>query len=99
MTKYSPNNKNNKRDVVPSRENPFESDDILRDFFSALADNDIKALSTIHIPRSDVFYVREKYYNDTGNWVSLDRIERSMFLEGMIPAADVRDPTRRRDWE
>jgi|TARA_B110000908_G_C10164336_1_gene407598 hypothetical protein len=81
------------------REDLFESDDILGDFFTALADNDIQALRTIHIPRSDVFYVREKYYSDTGNWVSLDRIERSMFLEGMLSAADVRDPTRARDWE
>lgn len=74
-------------------------DDVLGDFFTALADNDIQALRSIHIPRSDVFYVREKYYNDTGNWISLDRMERSMYLEGMLTASDVRDPNRKRDWE
>lgn len=74
-------------------------DDVLGDFFTALADNDIQALRSIHIPRSDVFYVREKYYNDTGKWISLDRMERSMYLEGMLTASDVRDPNRKRDWE
>ena len=81
----------NKRDIP--------EDDILGDFFTALADNNIQALRSIHIPRSDVFYVREKYYNDTGNWISLDRMERSMYLEGMLTASDVRDPNRKRDWE
>ena len=80
-------------------DNDFELDDVLGDFFLALADDDIQALSQIHIPRSDVFYIREKYYSDTGHWVSLDRMERSMFLEGLLPASEVRDPDRKRDWE
>jgi len=82
-----------------SRDNLFDSDDILRDFFKALANNDIQEIRTIHIPRSDVFYVREKYYNDTGNWVSLDKMERCMYLEGMLSSSDVKDPNRVRDWE
>lgn len=77
----------------------FPSDDVLAVFFEALADDDVRALYNLHIPRSDVFYVREKYYSDTGHWVSLDRIERSMYLEGMLSSADVKDPTRKRDWE
>lgn len=76
-----------------------ESDDVLRDFFSVLAGGDIQALRSIHIPRSDVFYVRQKYYQDTGHWVSLDRMERSMYLEGHLFAHDVKDPNRKRDWE
>lgn len=77
----------------------FKEDDILGDFFTALADNDIQKIRTIHIPRSEVFYVRQKYYNDTGHWVSLDRMERSMFLEGMLCSSDVKDPEREREWE
>lgn len=88
-------NHNNKKPKVSF----YESDDVLGAFFEALADNDLRALATMHIPRSDVFYVREKYYNDTGHWVSLDRMERSMYLEGLLDEKDVLDPHRKRDWE
>lgn len=79
--------------------NLFESDDILGSFFKALVGNDLRGLYSTHIPHSDVFYVREKYFKDTGNWVSLDRMERSMFLEGMLPERTVHEPHRKRDWE
>ena len=75
------------------------SDDVLNTFFQALADDDLRALYNLHIPRSDVFYIREKYYLDTGHWVSLDRMERSMFLEKKLDSKDVLDPKRKRDWE
>lgn len=74
-------------------------DDILGGFFKALAGNDIQALRSMHIPRSDVFYVRAKYHQDTGEWVSLDRMERAMYLEGLLEARDVHEPKRKRDWE
>lgn len=74
-------------------------DDILGSFFKALAGNDIQALRSMHIPRSDVFYVRAKYHQDTGEWVSLDRMERAMYLEGLLDARDVHEPKRKRDWE
>ena len=77
----------------------FESDDVLKDFFEALSGDNIQALRSIHIPRSDVFYVRQKYFQDTGSWVSLDRMERAMLKENMINAHDVKDPNRVRDWE
>lgn len=74
-------------------------DNIIASFYRAVADDDIRKLSTMHIPRSEVFFVREKYYQDTGEWVSLDHIERSMYLEGMLKESDVLDPKRRRSWE
>tara|TARA_R110000787_G_scaffold73709_1_gene164229 strand:- start:557 stop:808 length:252 start_codon:yes stop_codon:yes gene_type:complete len=77
----------------------YKEDDVLGAFFKALAGDDIKALQYMHIPRSEVFYVRQKYYQDTGEWVSLDRMERSMYLEGLIEGRDVRDPDRKRNWE
>lgn len=77
----------------------LKDDNVIEQFYLALANDDIKAISRIHIPRSDVFYVREKYYNDTGVWVSLDRMERSMYLEGMLTADDVKEPNRVRTWE
>lgn len=77
----------------------YDNDDVLGTFFKALAGDDIKALQSMHIPRSEVFYVRQKYFQDTGEWISLDRMERSMYLEGLIDGRDVLDPNRKRPWE
>ncbi len=93
------NKKNNMKHPIDANREYFPSDDVLAVFFEALADDDIRALYNLHIPRSDVFYVREKYYNDTGHWVSLDRMEIAMFREGHLQAKDVQDPYRVRDWE
>ena len=77
----------------------FESDSVLEEFYNALANNNEKKLRRVHIPRSDVFYVRRAYFEKTGHWVSLDRMERARYLEGMLRRSDVLDPSRRRDWE
>ena len=77
----------------------FESDSVLEEFYKALASKDEKKVRRVHIPRSDVFYVRRAYFEQTGNWESLDRIERSMYLEGMLSSHDVLDPKRKRSWE
>tara|TARA_R110002126_G_scaffold82842_13_gene202814 strand:- start:6464 stop:6718 length:255 start_codon:yes stop_codon:yes gene_type:complete len=77
----------------------FESDSVLEEFYKALADRNENRLRRVHIPRSDVFYVRIAYYENTGNWETLDRIERSMYLEGMLRKQDVLDPERVRKWE
>ena len=53
----------------------FESDSVLEEFYQALADKNEKKLRRVHIPRSDVFYIRRAYYESTGHWVSLDRME------------------------
>lgn len=68
----------------------------LEDFYNDLLNN--RTISS-HIPRSDVFYVRQKYFLDTGNWETLDRIERAMYLEGYLRRSDVLDPDRKREWE
>ena len=82
-----------------SNTNSPPSDDILGTFFKALAGDDIKALQSMHIPRSEVFYVRAKYHQDTGEWITLDRMERAMYLEGLLEGRDVHEPKRTRDWE
>lgn len=68
---------------------------ILSDFYSALADG--KPLP--HIPHSSVFYTQQAYYGHSGVWESIDRIERCLYLEGMIDRSQVLDPDRKRDWE
>lgn len=76
----------------------FSSDQVIEEFYKGLLKDEDSAMR-IHIPRSDVFYVRSAYFEATGNWESLDRIERSMYLEGMLSARDVFEPERKRDWE
>ena len=85
--------------MINKRIKYFESDSVLEEFYSALADGNDKRIRRVHIPRSDVFYIRRAYYEHSGNWESLDRIERSMYLEGMLRKQDVLDPERTRDWE
>ena len=77
----------------------FASDQVLEEFYNALADEDEGKLRRVHIPRSDVFYVREAIYCRTGIRYSLDRIERAMFLEGFLDRKDVFQPDQTRDWE
>tara|TARA_R110000772_G_scaffold113731_1_gene218039 strand:- start:142 stop:387 length:246 start_codon:yes stop_codon:yes gene_type:complete len=77
----------------------YIDDDVLGEFYKALADQDEGRLRRVHIPRSDVFYVREKIFQDTNIKYTLDRIERAMYLEGMLEKKDVFRPKEKRDWE
>ena len=61
--------------------------------------NDLLKGKIPHIPRSDVFYVREALRQRTGVDYSLDRVERAMYLEGFLDKKDVLDPERTREWE
>lgn len=77
----------------------YTSDNVLEEFYKAIADEDAGRLRRVHIPRSDVFYVREAIYQSTGVKYSLDRVERAMYLEGLLDKSDVFEPERKRDWE
>jgi|TARA_R110000803_G_scaffold91958_2_gene159479 hypothetical protein len=81
-----------------SKPKMYISDNVLEEFYLALANEDEGKLRRVHIPRSDVFYVREKIYQDTGVKYSLDRVERAMYLEGMLNASDVFEPNRKREY-
>ena len=81
------------------RRNIYSSDKVLEEFYKALASKDECRLRRVNIPRSDVFYVREAIFQDTGVKYSLDRVERAMYLEGMLSKHDVFEPNRKRDWE
>jgi hypothetical protein len=82
-----------------SKKKLYASDDVIEEFYKALADKNEAKLRRVHIPRSDVFYVREAIYQDTGVRYSLDRVERAMYLEGHLSRYDVLDPERKREWE
>lgn len=80
----------------------YASDRVLEEFYRVLASGTTRgsiALERVHIPRSEVFYAREAYYQYSGDWVTLDRMERCLYLEGMLSKSDVLDPDRKRDWE
>ncbi len=76
----------------------YASEDVLGDFYRALASNDSNSLKKVHIPRSDVFYVREAIHNNTGVRYTLDHVERAMYLEGYLKRQDVLDPDRKRPY-
>lgn len=77
----------------------YASEHVLEDFYNALADNDSRAMRKVHIPKSDVFYVREAIFNRTGEWYTLDHVERAMYLEGFLEKHEVLDPERKRPYE
>ena len=81
---------------VMSKPKMYISDNVLEEFYSALANEDELELRRCHIPRSDVFYVRQKILLDTGIKYSLDHVERAMFLEGLLNAKDVFQPSVKR---
>ena len=37
----------------------YSSEDVIEEFYDAIADGDSNRLRRVHIPKSDVFYVRE----------------------------------------
>ena len=43
-------------------------------------------------------YTSDSVLEDTGVKYSLDRVERAMYLEGMLNASDVFEPNRKREY-
>ena len=77
----------------------YASDSVLEEFYSALASNDVRAFQRVHIPRSEVFYTRahlQEVFPDRE--LTLDYVERIMYLEGLLDRNDVLDPDRERDY-
>ncbi len=70
----------------------YADDNVIEEFYLALVDGNAAKLKRIHIPKSDVFYVRAAIEADTGVKYSLDHVERAMYLEGMIDRKDVFEP-------
>ena len=76
----------------------YASDDVLRLFYNAVSASDHRRVDKIHIPKSDVFYIRALIEQDTGIRYSLDHIERAMYMEGMLKRREVLDPDRKRGY-
>ena len=82
-----------------SKSKLYSSDKIIEEFYKALADKNESKVRRVHIPRSDVFYIRVNFQAEAGIRDSLDRVERAMYLEGHLSRYDVLDPDRKRKWE
>ena len=76
----------------------YASEDIIHEFYEALLNPDSRIAEKVHIPRSDVFYVRAAIEADTGVRYTLDHVERAMYLEGYLRKQDVLDPDRKRPY-
>jgi len=76
----------------------YATDSVIEEFYRTLVYNSSNGISKAHIPKSDVFYVRRAIYDDTGNWYSLDHVERAMFVEGHLTKREVLDPNRKRQF-
>lgn len=75
----------------------YASESVIEEFYEALVTGDANRLRRVHIPKSDVFYVREAIYQDTGKRYTLDHVERAMYLEGMLRKNEVFEPDRERE--
>ena len=75
----------------------YVSENVIEEFYSALVSRDESALRRCHIPRSEVFYIRQKILHDTGIKYSLDHVERAMYMEGFLDAKDVFQPNLKRE--
>lgn len=67
----------------------YQSEQVLEEFYKALASQDEGRMRRVHIPRSDVFYVRGAIEAKTGEKYSLAHVEWAMFQEGWLDAKDV----------
>ena len=76
----------------------YASENVLEEFYKALIDNNPRAFSRVHIPKSDVFYIREAIKCNTGVTYTLDHVERAMYLEGYLSRQEVLDPDREREY-
>lgn len=72
----------------------YKDEHVLEEFYENLLNEEDP--SRIHIPRSDVFYVREAIRLRTGEVYTLDHVERALYLEGYLEAEDVFKPNEPR---
>ena len=70
---------------------------VLDEYYNVLlSKKGISKLKKMHIPVSDVFYVQKAIEMNTGVKYSLDHVERAMYLEGLLDAKDVFQPSVKR---
>ncbi len=81
---------------MKQKKETYIADDVLTAFYEDLlmvaeASNPQRYIDRIHIPMSDVFYVREAIKNNTGVEYSLDHVEWAMMKEGFLSPSNCFD--------
>ena len=76
----------------------YATESVIEEFYRTLANDNSRGVNKVHIPKSDVFYVRRAIYDDTGEWYTLDHVERAMLVEGHLTRREVLDPNRKRQF-
>ena len=67
----------------------YTSENVLEEFYKALANEDEGRLRRVHIPHSSVFYVREAILQRTGVKYTLQHVEKAMYEEGYLKKEDI----------
>lgn len=75
------------------------TDDVIEDFYLSIAKNDNNFAKRVHIPLSDVFYVREHLRSVFGGNYTLDYIEWALLKEGMIDPRHCFEPNTKLSWD
>lgn len=75
------------------------SENVIEEFYAAVARNDNEFIYSVHIPMSDVFYVREAIHQSTGKRYTLDYIEWAMLKEGVLQPHHCFNATEKLLWE
>jgi hypothetical protein len=73
-------------------------ENVIEEFYSAVADNNGYFIASIHIPLSNVFYVREALHQATGIRYTLDYVEWAMLKENMIEPRHCYQPKEKMSW-
>jgi hypothetical protein len=74
----------------------FIKEDVLGSFYESLAK---ESSELVHIPKSDVFYVRDHLRSVFGKNFTLDYVEWAMLKEGMIDSKDCYQPRIKKSWD
>ncbi len=77
----------------------FISDNVIEEFYQAVARNDNNFVYSVHIPLSDVFYVREALHQALGKRYTLDYVEWAMLKEGKILPRHCFNAQEKLSWE
>lgn len=92
-----------KRNTYKRRET-YTDERVLERFYADLikaanSSNPDSVLARIHLPHSDVHYVREAMHNDTGIKYTLQYVEWAMLKENMLSVDDCFEGSIRVKWD
>ena len=77
----------------------YIKDNVIEEFYAAIARNDNNFALSVHIPLSDVFYVRETLFHALGKRYTLDYVEWAMLKEKKIEARFCHQPQDKLSWD